>query len=466
MDLLRAMVLAHICLWSAHVALDTAVIIAALKSNMFRRNRAMVGLMYCRIFFLAVLLGITVFSSYAIAQLQEDCFVAPHALFYHIRNIVIALFGLAWTSTILTLCLTACSFYLAAPAKRNRTSQDTWARRLRKVFCCYSDDNASGVYDSLAPVIAELFTNGDEDARMVPSDVAVGLLLVQAAQRQATKAGHQFFIADKRTRWDGTRARAAAAALATAYEDAPVDQEERRTLLQQQGSTAAGAGAAADALDGEGESALTRARRTMLRLITRTNRPIETLLPPPPPPPRTLATSPLPVATINAPESLAAGAAGGPAAGAGTTAESAAAALSSAAASASAAAAASAERGAGDGHEAQRAAGLREQAQRAAESAGDRERAAGAATRGRTGVVPLPASAESAAAESADAGAAKGDMTQSGNFDLPTVSGTGIDVAVPWRNSAVQADAAVAVTVDKASVGALAEPQSQAQTEA
>ncbi len=261
--LLSGMIGAHLAIWGVHVITDIAMFFAAYRSHMFQENKLVVRLVYARLVLMLLLIGVTVFSAVAVARLEDDCFSAARSYMTHVVRLVIVIFTLAWVKLFFTLCFTTCSL---VSTRENNPERDerAWHRRLRRMFCCISDDNADDVYSSLSRVFAELFRADGDDARLVASDVAVGMLLVQAAQRQARKNGRQFFLADVKSRWDGVRARRAVMeAAAETYAEYVAGREAGVVLAPSQGGPAFGSDEAAASAtagaagrldyDGEGE---------------------------------------------------------------------------------------------------------------------------------------------------------------------------------------------------------------------
>ncbi len=202
-DVLNAYTVLQLVQWTAFCCLDVGVIVSALSSNMFKKNKSIVAVMYLRILFTLLLAVVTALCTYWTVQLDNACFYAPSGNVAALSKLLLTLLVCSWLVCISGLLFISCSFWLASGIGRF-TDQDAWVKKLQRFFCCGSDAASSDVYSSIAEAFTEFFRN-DMGIHLVPSDVAVGLMLVQGAQRQAFKAGHQFFVADTADRWEAHR---------------------------------------------------------------------------------------------------------------------------------------------------------------------------------------------------------------------------------------------------------------------
>ena len=214
---LEAWVVLHALGYLLLLLCDLATTLSSLRSNMFQRNTQIVYLIYLRLLATTLVVGVSLVANITyFGHLRGACVPGSeqHAGSITLHRLLSVLF-------LTSLCsfLVFGSYFLCAygfgPMCGKGTSE-SWGKHIRRWLLCYTPTPAAdgrNVLESISEIFTQFFRADREWAlkegliqpqqsvHIVPSDVLVGLALVEAAQQRRQALGHKFLKAAPRNRW-------------------------------------------------------------------------------------------------------------------------------------------------------------------------------------------------------------------------------------------------------------------------
>jgi hypothetical protein len=226
---IRAFGLGFVVVMSLCVAVDALLVSAVLRTRLCQPNGSVQLLLYARAALTAAQSGLTVLTTARLWRFHEQCFEASPRLF----ELALAIIAMSWFTLALSLCCACCAFNFGSP-------DECWLRAVRVATCacCWRFELADADADAAAAAAAATGHGGDFFGGIasrlaaalhvdgwVPSDVAVGLLLVKARQSQEARLGRKrlFRAAEGQPRARAAPPPAAAAAAASSSSSSPPD---------------------------------------------------------------------------------------------------------------------------------------------------------------------------------------------------------------------------------------------------
>lgn len=194
---LEVLLLTNVFLWVLITLVDIIVAISALTTNMFEGNSRMPRLIYARISLTVVVIIVSsVTTAWIFRSLKSACFDVDDDTRL-LDNVSVALIVCGWLHVFFALSFLYLSFSLGG-----NTTHVQWTKRFRCLcFCCYKEDGESDILGSIAKIFTEFFNV--EGIHVVPSDIFVGMALIEASQKRRKKAGEAFYQSEGSDRWIG-----------------------------------------------------------------------------------------------------------------------------------------------------------------------------------------------------------------------------------------------------------------------
>lgn len=169
---------------------DVAMFITAIRTQLFQPNKVMVKLVYLRTLLSICMLFFVLYFTFGTEGVSLVC-ISPSwdELDAHSRSFMKMLFGGYIALWVLMLAIVL--FFLCAFQSRNPVAQRDWERRLRTYLCLrfLVRQTENDALSSMAQFFAELFRIRDIGHRLVPTDIAVGFLLIRSLQAKREAAG-------------------------------------------------------------------------------------------------------------------------------------------------------------------------------------------------------------------------------------------------------------------------------------
>jgi hypothetical protein len=229
------------CIYACLLGLDVATMASAVATNMFRPNRAIRYLIYLRLGAMVACTAVTVvanatyFGALRTACSHEEDSPLDRGSIVSLHRLLIVLFIASLCSFLVFGSWFLCSYGFGPLCGKG--TQSSWSKHIRRWLLCYSPapsadgrnvleeiseiftrffeaDRAAAIADAQAartgvsdgaPAVAAVAAAAAAAAastHVVPSDILVGLALVEASQQRRQAAGHSFLVAAPRNRWE------------------------------------------------------------------------------------------------------------------------------------------------------------------------------------------------------------------------------------------------------------------------
>ena len=196
---------------------DVATMFSSLRSNMFKRNTQIVWLIYLRLTgTLAVIIITLIANVQYFGHLHSACVPSwEHAGTITLHRLLSVLFVTSLCSFLVFGGYFLCA-YGFGPMCGKGTSQ-SWGKHIRHWLLCYTptpNEDGRNVLESISELFTSFFAadrawalkeglaTPEDGVHIVPSDILVGLALVEASQQRRQALGYEFHKAAPRNRWE------------------------------------------------------------------------------------------------------------------------------------------------------------------------------------------------------------------------------------------------------------------------